>query len=116
MEILALIARRLQLAGVMSRPSWYHNAYAARHWFRFVDPLREGRFQAMVRDFAGIPLLKVTTAVAAGQARMNGQPYQWEADDVAYRLRDPPHDEDQVMAEKARVRFTLDDSERAAES
>jgi len=116
MELLALIARRLQLDGVASRPSWYHTAYAARHRFRFVDPLREGRFQAMVRDFAGRPLLEVTTAIAAGRARMNGLPYQWEADDVAYWLSDPPHDDEQTLAEKARVHFTLDDSERAGES
>lgn len=108
MELLALIARRLELDGVASRPSWYHTAYAARHRFRFVDPRRQGRFEAMVRDFAKIPLLAVTTAVAAGRARMNGQPYLWEADDVAYWLRDPPLDDREVASEKAAVQFTLE--------
>ncbi len=109
MELLALIARRLQLDGVASRPSWYHIAYATRHWFRFVDPHQQGRFEAMIRDFAGRPLLEITTAIAAGRARMNGEPYTWEADDVVYWLRNPPRDEREVAAEKARVRFTLDD-------
>src|SRR5205823_6058723 len=45
-ELLARIASRLGLEGVAFRPAWYHTAYAARHYFHFADPARQGRFEA----------------------------------------------------------------------
>jgi len=71
-EMTALMARRLGLAGVAFRPAWYHTAFGARHNFAFVDPLRQGRFEAMVRDLAGLPLRDSTLATAEGQIHMNG--------------------------------------------
>jgi hypothetical protein len=106
--MLALMAVRLGLGGVVFRPAHYHTAYAARHEFQFVDPDRQGRFEALVRDLAGVPLLEATTAVAEGKVRMDGAPYLWEADEMAYWLRESPADPGEVERERDRVRFTYE--------
>ncbi|HZZ85842.1 MAG TPA: histone deacetylase [Anaeromyxobacteraceae bacterium] len=104
-EMTALMARRLGLAGVAFRPAWYHTAFGARHNFTFVDPLRQGRFEAMVRDLAGLPLRESTLAVADGRILMNGQPYAWEADEMAFWLEPAEPDAARVAAERDRVHF-----------
>ena len=108
-EMLALIARRLDLAAVVFRPAYYHTAYSARHDLAFVEPERQGRFEALVRDLAAVPLLDATTAVAGGLALLNGAPYSWEADEMALWLKPPPAPdrEARVARERERCRFTL---------
>lgn len=86
-QLLVLMARRLLLDGVAFRPSWYHMAFAARHSARFIDPARQGRFEALVRDLSGLSLLDATRAVADGQVLLDGQPYAWEADEMVQRVR-----------------------------
>jgi acetoin utilization deacetylase AcuC-like enzyme len=108
--MLARMAIRLGLGGVVFRPAHYHTAYAARHEFQFVDPERQGRFEALVRTLSGVPLLEATTAVAEGKVRMNGAPYAWEADEMAFWLRESPADAGEVERERERVRFTYDRS------
>jgi acetoin utilization deacetylase AcuC-like enzyme len=104
--MLALMAARLGLGAVVFRPSHFHTAYAARRVFQFVDPDRQGRFEALLRDLAGVPLLEATSAVAAGHVRLNGVPYAWEADEMAYWLRESPAEAGEVELERDRVRFT----------
>jgi acetoin utilization deacetylase AcuC-like enzyme len=106
--MLARMAIRLGLAGVAFRPSHYHVAYAARHEFHFVDPERQGRFEALVRDLSGVPLLEATTAVAEGKVRLDGAPYVWEANEMAYWLRESPSEPGEVERERERVRFTYE--------
>jgi acetoin utilization deacetylase AcuC-like enzyme len=106
--MLARMAIRLGLGGVVFRPAHYHTAYAARHEFQFVDPERQGRFEALIRDLAGVPLLEATVAVAEGKVRMDGVPYVWEADEMAYWLRESPAEPGEVERERERVRFTWD--------
>jgi len=105
--MLARMAIRLGLGGVAFRPAHYHTAYAARHAFAFVDPERQGRFEALVRDLAGVPLLEATNAISEGRVLMDGRPYAWEADEMAYWLRESPADPGEVERERERVRFTL---------
>ena len=105
--LLAHMAIRLGLAGVAFRPSHYHLAYTARHDFAFVDPARQGRFEAIIRDLADVPLLETTHAVADGRVLLNGQPYTWEADEMGYWLRDLPLDDEERLREAARSAFTL---------
>jgi len=92
---------------VVFRPAHYHNAYAARHEFAFIDPERQGRFEALVRDLAGLPLLEATLAVAEGRVHANGEPYTWEADEMAYWLRESPSEPGEVERERERVHFTV---------
>jgi acetoin utilization deacetylase AcuC-like enzyme len=105
--MLARMAVRLGLAGVVFRPAHYHTAYAARYGFAFVDPERQGRFDALIRDLAGMPLLEATLAVSEGRVRMDGQPYQWEADEMAYWLRESTADAGEVERVRDSVRFTV---------
>jgi len=109
-QMLVLMARRLTLDGVAFRPSWYHMAYAARYdGSRFANPQRQGRFEALVRDLRELPLLDATQAVASGRVLLDGQPYQWEAEEMVQWL-DPKHtesDREAIAAERERCHFTL---------
>jgi acetoin utilization deacetylase AcuC-like enzyme len=107
-ELFALVARRLALAGVAFRPAHFHTAFAARHNLSFVDPARQGRFEALVRDLAAVPLLEATVALDEGRVRMDGAPYAWEADDMVLWLeRARRLDRAAVEAERDRVRFEV---------
>jgi hypothetical protein len=108
-QLLTLMARRTLLDGVAFRPSWFHMAYAARHDARFVDPARQGRFEALTRDLKEIPLLEATHALAEGTVKLNGEPYRWEPDEmVRWREeKDIPQDAEAIAAERDRCHFTL---------
>jgi len=81
-QLLEQVALRLGLAGVGFRPAWLHTAWAGRHRLRFVDPARQGRFRALLRDLAALPLGQAARAVADGRVLLDGAAYQWEADDM----------------------------------
>ena len=106
-SMMARMAVRLGLAGVVIRPAHYHMAYAARHEFTFLDPRRQGRFEALVRDLSAFTLLEATTAMAEGRVLLTGQPYAWEADEMAYWLRPQPSRTELLAEERERTRFTL---------
>ncbi len=110
-ELLRLIAERLALAGVVFRPAHYHTAFPARRFMAFLDPARQGRFEALVHDTAHLTLLESTSALEEGRVRMNGEPYAWEPDDMVLWAGDPPGDPAAiaaaVAAERERVKFTI---------
>ncbi len=106
-NMLALVALRLGLAGVAFRPSQYHVAFSARHAFSFVDARRQGRFEAMLRDLAGMSLLEATTAVSEGRVLMEGRPYAWEAEEMVFWLRESPVEPGDEAHERERVKFTV---------
>jgi hypothetical protein len=107
MGLLVRMATRLGLAGVVFRPSAYHLAVRGRTLLEFVDPTRQGRFQALMRDLVGLPLLEATTAVAEGRVWMNGAPYAWEPDEMVHWLAPRPIDREAVEAEMRRVQFEV---------
>lgn len=108
-QLLTLIAKRLVLDGVAFRPSWFHMAFAARHGARFVDPTRQGRFEALCRDLRAVPLLEATRAVAEGRVTLNGAPYTWEADEMVRWLHPPADEADgaAIAAEREASHFAL---------
>jgi hypothetical protein len=105
--MLARMAVRLGLGGVAFRPSNYHVAYTSRRGFAFVQPDRQGRFEALVRDLAAYPLAQATRLVADGKVHLGGTPYQWEADEMVYWLRESPADAGEVERVKALTSFTV---------
>ncbi|MDQ3262626.1 MAG: histone deacetylase [Myxococcota bacterium] len=110
-EVMSLMAKRLGLAGVAVRPAWYHVAYAGRARFRFVDPRRQGRFEALLRDLSGVPLLDATRAVAEGRVWLNGAPYSWEPDDyvfLAEAVPPAPEVQQQISDERDRCHFSYE--------
>ncbi|MDR0965762.1 MAG: histone deacetylase [Myxococcales bacterium] len=106
-ELFARMAKNLKLPAVAFRPAWYHMAYAARTYFQYLDPIRQGRFEAMLRDLHKMPLREVTLGVAQGRVRMNGQPYEWEPLEMAYWLNGRRQERRTVESERNRVHFTL---------
>lgn len=108
-HLLTLMAHRLVLDGVAFRPSWFHMAWAARQSARFVNPARQGRFEALCRDVRGMPLLEATRAVAEGRMLLNGQPYAWEADEMVRWLHPPDDETDKAAVAEVREssHFTL---------
>jgi acetoin utilization deacetylase AcuC-like enzyme len=105
--LLVRIAERLGLEGIAFRPSWFHTAYPARPYMRFVDPARQGRFEALLRDLKNVPLVEATTALHEGRVSINGEPYVWEADEMVHWLTPHPADKAAIAAERERVHFTL---------
>ncbi|MBL8920624.1 MAG: histone deacetylase [Myxococcaceae bacterium] len=108
-NLLGLIATRLVLDGVAFRPSWFHMAWAARDSARFVDPRRQGRFEALCRDLRQVPLLQATRAVAEGRVLLNGAPYAWEADEMVRWLHPKEDEADRaaITTEREASHFTL---------
>ncbi len=106
-EMMALMAVRLGLAGVVFRPAHYHTAFAARRYFAFADAARQGRFEAMVRDLGHLPLIEATQAVDEKRTLMNGEPYAWEADEMVFWMRESPHEPGEAALERERVKFTV---------
>lgn len=107
MEILMRMAARLGLEGLAFRPASYHLAYGGRETLRFVDPSRQGRFEALMDLLKGVPLVDATRAVAEGRVRLDGAPYQWEADEMVKWIQPRPEDRPAIEAARAAARFTL---------
>jgi acetoin utilization deacetylase AcuC-like enzyme len=107
-EVLMLMAERVNLVGVAFRPMWFHLAVVARARFRFLDAARQGRFEALMRDLAHLPLLEATRLVAEGQVRINGQLYAWEADDMVSRRAPVTDDATAIAVERERCHFTVE--------
>ena len=105
--LLGRMAERLDLAGVAFRPAAFHTAYAGRGQLRFVDPARQGRFEALVRDLAGMPLAAATGAVASGKVFLGGAPYRWEPDEMVFWLRPRAEDSAAVAAARDSTHFTV---------
>lgn len=78
LELLRQMALRLRCAGLMSCPRHYHNARVYARAMRFFDPAAEGRFRALERLLAPLPLLEAIAALTAGAVvDEQGQPVDW---------------------------------------
>ena len=60
------LGRELALDGILEVPDHYHTAWFYARAFRFLDPEREGRFQAIARDLKGVPLALASEAIDLG--------------------------------------------------
>lgn len=113
-EMLLRMAERLGLAGVSFEPAQFHVAVVASPRYRFVDPRRQGRFEALTRDLAHLPLPEATAAVAAGRVRLlrgeesgAGAPYLWEPAEMVNWVETPAEDAAACAAERDEVRFVV---------
>ncbi|HMC34103.1 MAG TPA: histone deacetylase [Myxococcales bacterium] len=106
-ELLSRMAARLGLEGVAFRPSPYHLAFRGREVMRFVDPARQGRFEALVDLLKDVPLVDATRAVAEGRIRLNGAPYSWETDEMVRWLEPRPDDRAAIDQAKEASHFTI---------
>ncbi|HEY6909919.1 MAG TPA: histone deacetylase [Myxococcales bacterium] len=106
-EMLLRMAARLGLEGLAFRPAAYHLAFAGRATLRFVDPARQGRFEALVELLSKMPLVEATRAVAEGRVLLDGKPWAWEAEEMVKWLQPRPDDRPAIDAARAAARFTL---------
>lgn len=106
-ELLLRMAERVQLAGVVFRPSGYHLAVLARSRFHFVDSARQGRFEALLRDSGSRSIATVSEALREDRVSLNGSPYRWEADEMVFSETELPNDAELVRQarESSRYRF-----------
>lgn len=78
-ELLRQTCIRLNLDGIGSRPSNYHNAAVATRDFYFLNPQVEGRFRAIRRAVQRMPMPTATQVIANGELRTRaGKPVLWD--------------------------------------
>jgi hypothetical protein len=58
--------------GLLGFPEYYHNAAIYSRAFRFLSPVRQGRFQALRRALAGLSLAEASRLVQEGRVRDEG--------------------------------------------
>lgn len=77
---LVVLAERLALDGVAFVPAKYHVAAVAHRRFRFADPERQGRFDALAEAVTGRDLAAVTQAIEEGRVVdvQTGLPIAWD--------------------------------------
>lgn len=93
MEILRNTTMRLKLDGLVTIPSYFHNAFIYSEEFFFFDPNAQGRFLAICRDVLPQTQSNVgaaSWALAWQLVRMspNGQPFAWFHSPQVYPVSD----------------------------
>ncbi len=80
-ELLRLMAERLDCTGLMNIPRHYHNAYLYSKQMLCFEPDDQGYLEAMKRDLNRMPLVETSEAVDDGRLRLvggDGEPVYWE--------------------------------------
>ena len=91
LSLLAGFSRELAVAGVLDVPEHFHTALFYSRAFRYLDPEVEGRFRAIARDLAGVPLALASDAVREGCLvdRSTGAPMEWPVAEQVLAVRGP---------------------------
>jgi hypothetical protein len=91
LSLLSAFSRELAVAGVLDVPEHFHTAQFYSRAFRYFDPVVEGRFQAIARDLAGVPLALASDAIRLGCLvdRATGTPMEWPAAEQVMAMRGP---------------------------
>jgi hypothetical protein len=71
-ERLLLWAEEWGKDGLLNYPSYFHNAVFYRLAFRFISPLRQGRFEALRRDLGAHPVAVASAALEEGRVEEAG--------------------------------------------
>lgn len=92
--ILALlrdVGRELGIDGVLDIPDHFHTALFYSRGFRFLEPEKEGRFQAIARDLQGAPLALVSEAIDFGCLcdAATAEPLPWDPAEQVLAVRGP---------------------------
>lgn len=79
-ELLRMMAERLDCAGLMNIPRHYHNAVLYSKQMLCFYPEDQGRLEAMKRDLHGLPLVETSLQIEDGKLRQDGsdEPVLWE--------------------------------------
>jgi acetoin utilization deacetylase AcuC-like enzyme len=82
-EVVAWLVRlceTLGLDGLAAKPAQYYMAALSRRHVRFLDPVAQGRLDALCRTLGGLPLPRAEEALAGGRVidDASGDPVRWE--------------------------------------
>ena len=118
-ELLRLMATRLGCDGLVNNPQGFHNANLYGRVMKFVDPVDEGRFRALERDLADLPLPVASSAVATGRVReVDGDTLRWEGRPQVLAINLPlqayfkcDHYRSTVERVRDRTRFRVEDGQ-----
>src|SRR5690606_7031510 len=93
--------------------SRYHIAVLAKSAFRFLDPARQGRFEALCDTLDGMPLAEASSKLERGRVHdAAGEVIPWEAEDYVVALT--PRLADYLASEA--YREACAEAKRAAEA
>lgn len=118
-SLMARWAREWGKDAVLATPEYFHNAVFYSPAFRFLSPREQGRFEALRRDLAGVPVAAASLAMAEGRVRDLGRArsFAWRpglmAATVSEALRRALEGEEYsraAEAARAESRFELDPS------
>ena len=72
-------------------PQHYHNAVFYAPIFRFLSPESQGRFEALRRDLARLPVARASAAVDEQRVRLapGGEPFVWDTGPMLVPLTAP---------------------------
>ncbi|TMK69003.1 MAG: hypothetical protein E6G48_09485 [Actinobacteria bacterium] len=75
----------------MNVPAYYHNAKFYAPPFAFLSAAEQGRFEALGRDLAGVPVAEASAALQAGRVldASTGEPVTWSPGDMVAALSPP---------------------------
>jgi hypothetical protein len=112
------LAQDLRADGVCNRPKFFHDGYIFHRsrLFLFLDGAEQGRFEALVRDLAPLPLRQASLAVAGWCVRdARGELLRWEPGYQAFPLSErltghfhAPAYAAAVEAAREQTRYTID--------
>lgn len=90
-SLLSAFSRELSVDGVLDVPDHFHTALFYSRAFRYLDPAEEGRFQAIARDLAAVPIALASDAIREGCLfdRGTGAPLPWVASEQVMSGRGP---------------------------
>lgn len=76
---------------VLNVPEYFHNAVFYSAAYRFVSPVRQGRFLALRRDLAGLSVSAASRAVDQGHVmeESEGRRFRWESGEMIAALSEP---------------------------
>jgi len=85
------LGREMSLDGILDVPDHFHTAWFYARAFRFLEPEREGRLQAIARDLKGVPLALASEAIDLGcmMHADTGEPLPWEPAEQVLPVRGP---------------------------
>jgi hypothetical protein len=88
---LRAFSRELAVDGILDVPEHYHTALFYSRYFRYLDPVVEGRLQAIDRDLSGAPLALVSDAIKRGCLvdLSDGSPLPWQPTEQVMTERGP---------------------------
>jgi len=99
--------------GLVNVPAYFHNAKFYAPPFAFLDSAEQGRFEALRRDLAGVPVAEASAALEAGRVvdAATSEPVTWSPGDMLAALS-PPVREYLASPEYARAVAVARDAQR----